>query len=174
MKKYLLTMVMCFAVCMCAMAGSNIKVTQGDKKIFKTASGNAVVEFVWDGATYDNKQPLTEKYNNLEELKPIAWKGFQNAFNKSCKKVKVVEDAADATYKFTIKVTNMDQYFKVMGFVPGNATKAWGTLTITDVKSGQVLVEGTFSGIDGGANLSPDGTFEDCFEEVARQVARLK
>lgn len=156
-----------------AMAGSDLKVKSGDKKFFKNASGNAVVEFVWDGATYDGKMPLGEKFDNLKELKEIAKKGFTEEFNDRSKKVKVADKASDANYKFTIKVDKIDQYYKVMGFVPGNATKVWGTITITDIKSGAELVVIEVKEVDGGANPVPNECFSDCFEELGKQLARM-
>lgn len=174
MKKYLLTLLLVLVGCLTAMAGSDIKVTEGNKKFLKTAEGNAVLVFDWDGATFDNKEPLTSKFSNLEELKKVAWNGFAETFNEKSKKVKVVADEANAKYKFAMKVTNMDQYFKVMGFVPGNATKVWGTMTITDLSTGEVLAIIEVKEVNGGANPSPDGSFSDCFEELAKQVSKLK
>lgn len=109
--------------CMTAMAGSDIKVTEGNKKFLKTAEGNAILVFDWEGATFDNKEPLASKFSNLEELKNVAWNGFTETFNEKCKKVIIVADETNVKYKSAMKVTNIDQYFKVIGFVPGNATK---------------------------------------------------
>ena len=160
--------------CMAAMAGSDIKVLEGNKKFLKGAEGNAVLVFNWEGATFDNKQPLTEKFTDLENLKNVAWKGFAETFNEKSKKVKVVREEADAKYKFTMDVKNMDQYFKVMGFIPGNATKVWGTMTVTDLSTGETIAVIEVTEVNGGANPSPDGSFSDCFEELAKQVAKLK
>lgn len=157
-----------------AVAGSNISVVQGDKKFFKNALGKAVLEFVWDGATYDRKDPLKNHITDLDQLKPIAKSGFTETFNEKCKTVKIVEGAKDADYKFTMQVKNMDRYVKVMGWVPGPATKVWGTLTITDLKTGNVCVVIEVNEVDGGANPSPVESFSDCFEELAKQVAKLK
>ncbi len=174
MKKFLFALVAMCMISMNAMAGLDIKVTKGDKKFFKTAAGSAVVEFVWDGATYDKKEPLGKHFSNLNELMDLALKGFTETFNDKCKKVKVEGDLKDAQYKFTMKITNMDQYYKVMGFIPGNATKVWGTMTITDAGSGEELVVIDVDEVDGGANPNPNGSFCDCFEELAEQVAKLK
>ena len=174
MKKCLFTMLLVFLGCVTAMAGSDIKVTEGNKKFLKTAEGNAVLVFDWEGATYDGKEPLTSKFPNLEELKKVAWNGFTETFNEKCKKVKVVADETNAKYKFSMKVTKMDQYFKVMGFIPGNATKVWGVMTVTNLSSGEVLAVVEVTEVDGGANPSPDGSFSDCFEDLAKQMSKLK
>lgn len=117
--------------------------------------------------------PLGEKWK-IDEVKKIAVFGFMEEFNDRCKKVEVVGDATDAKYKFTMKVTKMDQYFKVMGFVPGNATKVWGEFTITDIATGEVLVKAKIDEVNGGANPSPDGSISDCFEELGKEVSRIK
>lgn len=174
MRKVIISMLLVLVGCMTAMAGSDIKVIEGNKKFLKTAEGNAVLVFDWDGATFDNKQPLAEKFSNLEGLKKIAWSGFEETFNEKSKKVKIVADENGAKYRFSMKVTNMDQYFKVMGFIPGNATKVWGTLTVTDLSTGEVLAVIEVKEVNGGANPSPDGSLSDCFEELAKQVSKLK
>lgn len=174
MKKVMLSMLLVLVGCMTAMAGSDIKVIEGNKKFLKTAEGNAVLVFDWDGATFDNKQPLAEKFSNLEDLKKIAWNGFVETFNEKSQKVKVVVEENGAKYQFSMKVSNMDQYFKVMGFIPGNATKVWGTMTVTDLSTGDVLAIIEVKEVNGGANPSPDGSFSDCFEELAKQVSKLK
>ena len=173
MKKIFMAVVMLSMVSIAAMA-SSFKVVEGDKKFFKTAEGNALLEFVWDGATYDGKKPLTDHFRDLSSLEKIGWQWFRDKFNDRCKKVQVVEGTNDVKYKFTIKVTKMDQYYKVFGFVPGNATKAWGTLTITDAASGATLLVVEFKEIDGGANPSYDATFGDCFKAIAKQLSNIK
>lgn len=174
MKKILLSLVAVFFTCNCAFAGLDIKVTQGDKKFFKTNAGNAVLDFKFDNTKYDNKMPLAEKFDDVAKVKKIALNGFTETFNDKSKGIKVVENNADAQYKFTFEVTNMDQYFKVMGFIPGFATKAWGTFTVTDIKSGEALVVVDVDEVDGGASPSPDETISDCFEEIAKQLNKLK
>ena len=173
MKKVLFTMVMLCIVSMNAMAGG-LKVVQGDKKFFKTAEGKASLEFVWDGATYNGKMPLTEHYTNLDELEKVAWKWFRDEFNKHNKTVQIVESTEEVKYKITVKVTKMHAYLKLSSFVPGKATEAWGTLTITDAATGEELLVADLKKVDGGANPSPDGTFGDCFKDLAQHLNKLK
>lgn len=172
MKRIIVTLTLFFLLCSYVFAGVTVK--SGNKKFFKTASGNAVLEFIWDGATFNNTQPLTEKFTELETLKPVAWTGFVEEFNEACKTVKVIEDVSNAKYQISMKVTNMDQYFKVMGFIPGNATKVWGTLTITEIETGNEIVVFDVEEIDGGANPSPDGSFSDCFEALGKSILKAK
>ncbi len=174
MKKCLFTVLLALVGSLTAMAGLDIKVIEGDKKFMKSASGDVVLVFDWEGATYDNKMPLEQQFTDLERLKPLAWYGFVEVFNEKAKNMKVVKDEAAAKYKFAMKVTNMDRYIKVMGFIPGPATKVWGTLTVTDLSNGEVIAVIQVTEVDGGANPSPDGSFSDCFEELAKQVTKLK
>ncbi len=174
MKRLILTMMVLCMTCMCAFAGLDIKATQGDKKFFKKSEGKAIVEILWDGAKYDNKMALEEKFGDMTEYAAASLNGFTESFNDECKKIKVVSDKKEADYNFTIQITNVDQYFKVMGFIPGNATKIWGTLTVTDIKSGETLLVVEIDELDGGASPSPTETFSDSFEELAEQLTKLK
>lgn len=174
MKKILCAMLLAIGGCMTAMAGSDIRVTEGDKKFLKTVRGNAELVFNWDEATFDNTEPLSSKFSNLEELKKVAWNGFAETFNEKSSNVKVVRGGSDIQYRFLMKVSNMDQYFKVMGFIPSPATKVWGEMIVTDITTGDVIAKIEVKEVDGGANPSPDGTFSDCFEELAKQVSKLK
>lgn len=47
-------------------------------------------------------------------------------------------------------------------------------MTVTDLSTGDVLAVIEVAEVDGGSNPSPDGSFSDCFEELAKQVAKLK
>lgn len=171
--KRLFTCVLVSMMALVAMAGSDLHIMKGDAKFFKTASGTAVVKFDFEGATYDAKMPLSEKWD-VERVARIAKSGFSETFNDKSKKVKIVADDAAANYVINYKVTKMDQYFKVMGFIPGFATKNWGTITITDAASGEVLLQVDVVECDGGANPSPDETISDSFEDAAKQLAKFK
>lgn len=174
MKKFCTTLLMLCITVMCAFAGSDIKVMEGNKKFFKSAQGEALLTINWGQATYDYKKPLTEKFGDLEPYADASYSGFIDSFNDECKKVKIVPGSKNAKYQFTIDVTNVDQYIKVMGFVPGPATKIWGTLTITDIATGEKLLVVDIKSVDGGASPSPFESFSDSFEELAEQVADLK
>jgi len=173
MKRIITVIAMLVAMGAVAIAG-NIKVLSGDSKVFKNSQGaSVVVEFVWDGATYDYEKPLEEEYENFEEMKPIAWDGFKEEFDDRSG-LTVVKDESLAKYRIIIQVKNMDRYIKVMGFIPSPATKAWGLISIEDLESGETVTTIKFTEIDGGANPSPGGTFSDCFEELGKQVSKLK
>lgn len=174
MKKYFLTLLLTLLTCVSAMAGSDIKVIQGDKKFIKYCSGTASFMINWDDATYDYKMPLQHHFNNMQELNALALNAFCTEFNDINSKLKAAPYAQNPDIIFDLKVTNMDQYVKVMSWVPGMATKVWGTLTVVDAASNTIIAVIDVNEVNGGANLSPDGTIEDCFEDLAKQVSRLK
>lgn len=160
-------------VSICAMAGSDIKFKNGDKKFFKTAEGTAALELVWTGCTYDDKIPVEKKFVNIDFLKKIAWSGFKEDFNNKSKKVKIVDDKEGTNYTIVVNVKKIDQFYNPMGFVPGTCTKMWGTIVIKDAKD-NVLMEVEADGVDGGTSLSTDECFSDCFEELGKQFAKFK
>jgi len=157
-----------------AFAGNPLKVTNGDKKFFKTAEGDCLLEVIYDGASFDGKMPLTEKYSDVDNKKKISYDGFVEEFDDNSKKVKITKDAASAKYKMTIKVTKIDEFLNVMGFVAGPCIRVWGTLTITDVKGGEPLLVVDIDEIDGGSAFNVDRAFNDTFGELGKRIAKLK
>ena len=174
MKKTLLTLTIILLTMATAMAGSDLTVKRGNKKFIKEAKGVAALEFNFEGATFDDKMPLTDKYPDIALLQKLAWDGFVEEFNDRCKNLQVVPDIDKVDYKILMKVTKIDHFVNVMGFIPGLCVRAWGTVTITDAKTGEVVLEVYVDEIDGGANPSPDGAFSDCFEELGKQFSKLK
>jgi len=173
MKKLIVSLVLLCMACGFAVAG-DLKVTQGNKKFFKTAEGLALLEINWDDCTYDNRESLQSRYGDFTPYANASRSGFIQDFDKDVKHVKITEDASKANYKVTIKVDKVDQYIKVTGLIPGPATKIWGTLTITDTKSGEVLLVVKIDECNGGASPSPFESFSDSFESLAQQLAKFK
>ena len=173
MKRTLLTAIMTVAA-MVAFAGNPLSVKEGNKKFFKTAEGGALLEIIYDGATFDDKMPLTEKYDDMKNKKKISYDGFVEEFNDECKKVKIVTKKEDANYKITVKVTKVDEFLNVMGFMPGPCIRVWGTVTITDVQDGSTLLRVEIDEIDGGSAPNIDRAFNDTFGELGERLAKLK
>ena len=63
-RLFLMAFVTLFATV--AFAGNPIKVVNGDKKFFKNAEGNVFLEVIYEGATFDDRMPLAEKYADIE------------------------------------------------------------------------------------------------------------
>ena len=155
-------------------AGNPIKVKEGNKKFFKTAEGGAILEVIYDGATFDGKKPLTEKYDDMKNKTKISYDGFVEEFSERIDKVPIVTKASEAKYKISIKVTKVDEFFNVMGFVAGPCIRVWGTLTITDISDGSTLLVVDIDEIDGGSAINVDRAFNDTFGELGKRIAKLK
>lgn len=173
MKKVFAVMCM-MLIGMTAFAGNPLKVIGGDKKFFKTAEGGAVLEISYDGASFDGKMPLTEKYSDIPAKCKISYDGFVEDFSEKCEKVKIVKSAKEAKYKISVKVTKVDEFINVMGWIAGPCIRVWGTLTITDINGGSPLLVVDIDEIDGGSATSTDGAFEDTFNELGKRIAKLR
>ena len=157
-----------------AYAANPIKVVSGDKKFFKSAEGNVYLEVKYEGASFDDKMPLTEKYDDMESKTTISYNGFIEEFTDNNKKMKFVTTDSEATYKMTIQVTKIDEFINVMGWIPGPCIRVWGTLTVTDVKSGESLLVVEIDEIDGGSAPTTDRAFNDAFGKLGEKIAKLK
>ena len=157
-----------------AFAANPIKVVSGDKKFFKSAEGNVYLEVKYEGASFDDKMPLTEKYDDMESKTTISYNGFIEEFTDNNKKMKFVTTESEATYKITIQVTKIDEFINVMGWIPGPCIRVWGTLTVTDVKSGESLLVVDIDEIDGGSAPTTDRAFNDAFGKLGEKIAKLK
>lgn len=157
-----------------AFAANPIKVINGDKKFFKSAEGNVILQVIYDDATFDDKMSLTEKYSNIDEKTEISYNGFIEEFSQRNSKLNFVKDEAEATYKITIRVTKVDEFVNIMGFIPGPCIRVWGTLTVTDAKTGDSLLVVEIDEIDGGSAATTDRAFNDTFGELGQKIAKLK
>ena len=91
MKRLLMTAVLVM-VATVTFAANPLKVLNGDKKFFKNAEGTVFLEVIYDGATFDDKMPLTEKYDNMEEKTTISYNGFIEEFSQRNKKLQFVKN----------------------------------------------------------------------------------
>lgn len=157
-----------------AFAGNPIKVTSGDKKFFKNAEGGMILEISYEGATYDGKMPLTDKYADIPQKTRISYDGFIEEFSEKNNKINFVTTPADAKYKMTIKITKIDEFINMFGFVAGPCIRAWGTLTVTDINGGAPLLVVDIDEVDGGSSVTTDRAWNDCFGELGKRIAKLK
>ena len=173
MKRTVLTAIMAVAAVV-AFAGNPIKVTGGDKKFFKSAEGGMLLEVTYDGATFDGKMPLTDKYSDIPAKARISYDGFIEEFSEKNKKINFVTSPADAKYKMTIKITKIDEFINMVGFVAGPCIRAWGTLTVTDINGGAPLLVVDIDEVDGGSSVTTDRAWNDTFGELGKRIAKLK
>lgn len=174
MKKFFAVLFVLCVTCLSAVAGP-LKVSQGDKKFFSKGSGTAVVEINWDNAKYDNgRVTLQDEYKNeLSEVKSKALSGFTEGFNDKSKKLNV--KSGDADYKFTINVTNVDRRTKIMtvSWSYGPATSIWGTLTVTNQKTGEVVLVVDIDEMSGNNDFDAADSMERAFTKLGEKVAKL-
>lgn len=173
MKRLFISVVMTM-VATVAFASNPIKVTGGDKKFFKSAEGGILLEVNYDGASFDGKMPLNQKYSDIEEKTKISVDGFIEEFSERNSKLKFVNSETEAKYKMTITVTKVDEFVNVMGFIPGPCVRVWGTLSVTDAKSGETLLVVEIDEIDGGSAPTVDRAFNDTFGKLGEKIAKLK
>lgn len=171
-RLFLMAFVTLFATV--AIAGNPIKVISGNKKFFKNAEGNVLLEIKYDGASFDGKMPLTEKYPDVDAKTIISYNGFIEEFSERNDDLTFVKNEAEANYKITIQVTKIDEFINVMGWIPGPCIRVWGTLTVTDVKTGESLLVVDIDEIDGGSAPTTDRAFNDTFGELGEKIAKLK
>lgn len=172
MKKILVTLIMAlFAVN--AFAANPLKVKDGDKKFFRKAKGECLLEVIYTGASFDGKKPLTEKYQDIDNKTTISYEGFIEEYSERNKNLPIVTDAANAKYKITIQVTKVDEFINIMGFIPGPCIRVWGTLTVTDLSNGDTLLVVDIDEIDGGSAPTVDRAFNDTFGELGKKIAKL-
>lgn len=172
MKKFLMSALAIMLSCIVAMAGSPLKVESGSLKPLKNESGKIFVKFDFKGATYDKKKPLENEYPNLQSLMKISWEEFSTTFDKKCDRYSLTEKKDAADYQMTIKVTNMDKYYRAFGWTNGYVTKIWGTATITDLKSGEEIVVLEIDECDGGCNYNTDRSLVDAYEKLGQELAQ--
>mgnify|MGYP004447654249 CR=1 FL=1 len=144
---------------------------EGDLNPIK-GGGNIFVTFDFEDATYDNKEPLAVHYENLSELIVKVLSDFNQTLQKKAKKINVVDKVTEAEYTVTVKVNNMDCYFKVMSFVPGSDTKMWGFVTIKDNVTGENIAVIKITECDGGRDFSVDDSFVKCFHKVGEELGK--
>ena len=172
MKKTLLTLVVAL-LAINVFAGNPLKVKSGDKKFFRKTKGECLLEVIYTGASYDDRMPLTEKYQDMDNKTTISYEGFIEEYNERAKDLPVVRGGGNANYKITIKVTKVDEFINVMGFIPGPCIRVWGTLTVTDIKDGSTLLVVEIDEIDGGSAPNTDRAFNDTFGELGKKIAKL-
>lgn len=137
MKKFLLTMLVALVGCISAMAGNEIKLTEGSIAPLKDGGVGCVVIDMVD-TKFDNKQPLRNdgRFANVDEQIPECTREFIREFNENSKNFRMSDNANESQYEFLIKITNLDVFVNVMSFKGGVGIKLWGSITIKDKSTG--------------------------------------
>lgn len=165
--------ILAFLICvLTASAGKTFTLDSGSVAPLK-GGANITVSFNFDNATFDNQEPLSSKYGNLAELVAKVPQNFMQGFSSKAKGYGIVDNAANAKYAIAIKVENMDFFYSAMSFVPGYITKVWGTITVTDIATGQNVcvirvTEGT-----GDRDFNIDDSSGKTFIELGENFAKI-
>ncbi len=171
MKRLFLLFALLMGVLTLSAGDKVLTLEKGELASLKTG-GNVTVVFNFDGAMYDMKESLSAHYPNFAELIAKVPLNFMEGFNDKCKESKVV-DSEDSKYTITIKVDNMDCYFKVVSFVPGHATKVWGNASIKDNTTGETIAVVKITECAGSRDFTIDDSFGKCFISLGGKMAKV-
>lgn len=172
MKRYFLTMLIAVVSCVTAMAGDDIKLTDGTISSLKDGGLGSVIIDMTD-TRFDNKKPLRndERFANIDTQLPECTEEFIREFNDNSKKFKLTENAEDAQYEFNIQITNLDAFLNVMSFKGGAGVKLFGTVTIKDKKEGDNIAVFKIDG-ENNSGLNYQIALEESFEGIAKYLAK--
>ena len=172
MKKYLMTILLALVGCVTAMAGDDIKLTSGSIASLKDGGVGCLTIDMAD-TQFDNKKPLRkdERFVNVDEQIPECVKEFVREFNENSKKFRMTENADEAQYEFTIKITNLDVFVNMMSFKGGVGIKLWGAITIKDKKSGNEVAVFTIDE-EGNSGFTYQIALEEGYEGIAKFLAK--
>lgn len=172
MKKFIVAMLFAFAGSIAAMAGDDIKLTEGS---IASLSGGGVgcVSIDMKDTQFDSKKPLRQddRFRNIDDDLPECTREFVREFNDNSKKFKLTETAADAQYEFIVKITNLDTYVNVMSFKGGVGIKMWGTVTIKDKSNGNTVAVYTIDE-ENNSGFTYQIAVEETFEGIAKFLAK--
>lgn len=172
MKKLLVAMLFAFAGCISAMAGDDIKLTEGS---IASLSGGGVgcVSIDMKDTQFDSKKPLRkdDRFRNIDDDLPECTREFVREFNDNSKKFKLTENAEDAQYEFLVQITNLDTYVNVMSFKGGVGIKVWGTVTIKDKTNGNTVAVYTIDE-ENNSGFTYQIAVEETFEGIAKFLAK--
>ncbi|MCF0202098.1 MAG: hypothetical protein HUK08_01920 [Bacteroidaceae bacterium] len=172
MKKLFLMLVAIFFVAISASAKKVLTETEGNVSDLKKC-GKITVRFDFEGAMYDSKEPLGNPYKNLNELIAKVPEWFAKGYKKEAKDSEIVNAGENPRYAITIKVNNMDRYWKVFSLRDGNTTKMWGTITVKDVATGNVVCLLSVDECVGTPDYTVDESFLKCFKKLGEILGEV-
>lgn len=168
MKKIIITMFLTIVGCITVMAGDEIKVINGNASVLKEKSV-ALVEFDWEGATWDNEKSLEEQWSNdYATIISESEATFIAQFNKKNKKgLQLSDSIEDSPITISVKITNADKHWSW-----GMVTSIWGTIAV--LKDGQEVLKVKLTKIEGEGDNSADDSVARCFLEIANKFVKVK
>lgn len=172
MKKYLLTALVAIVGCLTALAGDDIKLTEGSVASLKDGGVASLVIDMTD-TKFDNKMPLRKdgRFANVDEQIPEYKSEFIREFNDNTKKFTMTADEGSATYEFIVKITNLDTFVHVMSFKGGIGIKLWGSVTIRNKATGETVALYTIDE-ESNSGFNYSLALEEGFEGIAKFLAK--
>lgn len=168
MKKVILTILFAVVCCLAVMAEDEIKVISGNASVLKEKT-IALVDFDWEGATWDNEKSLEEQWgNDYAKIVSESEATFIAQFNKKNKKgLQLSDSIEDSPITVSIKVTSAVKHWSW-----GMVTSIWGTITVT--QNNQEVLKVKLTKIEGEGDNSADDSVARCFLEIANRFAKVK
>ena len=177
MKK-IISSICLMAVCIGMFAGNPFKITMGKQNVrnLMKETAIAVVEYDWSGTMYDNKVTAEEKFaTDYDFVVSHCQSNFVSGFNGASKGLRLSNEAnADAKYKMTLKVTNLDSFFAAMRFVPRHEGKMWGKVSVMSIATGEPVFEATIDEAEDGCDCIWRECFGKTFAEMGKNMTKIK
>lgn len=172
MKKYLLTMLFAIVCCVTALAGDDIKLSEGSVAPLKDGGVASLVIDMAD-TQFDNKMPLRkdERFADVDSQLPECASEFVREFNENTKKFTMTKNPDEAQYEFIVKITNLDTFVNVMSFKGGVGIKLWGTITIKNKATGENVAVFKMDE-EGNSGFTYQVALEEGFEGIAKYLAK--
>ncbi len=172
MKKYLLTILIMLLGSPIAFAGSEITLVKGSVLPLKDGGLGCVVIDMSD-TQFDNKKPLRNdsRFANVDDDISEYISEFIREFNEKSKKFRLTSNNEEAKYEINVHITNLDVFVHLMSFKGGVGIKLWGTITIKDKMTNEVIAEYKIDE-DDNSGFTYSIALEEGFEGIAKFLAK--
>ncbi len=172
MKKKLFFAVCMLLVAVTAMAGSKVKVVDGDKSVLKEKA-TAALTIDYSNARWEVKEDFkTWCGSDYEDRVNKTTAIFVSSFNDNSSNLKIGND--NAKYDMVFTVTNMERHDSFTGMWGQCKVYVTGTIKIIDKASGNAVCTLQVDKCSGGADFVVTDGMVKCFKSLAKEVAKLK
>ena len=134
MNKYLLSS-LCLLVSSVIFAANPHKIAKGEVTVFKKGD-IAFLEIDMSDTTWEEKESMTKHFDDYDRLEGLFFEVFRSTYNENSKTIKISGDF-DPDYRFVFHPK--DFYCSVDGAFFKKNTRVWGTLTISEMDSGNEI-----------------------------------
>lgn len=172
MKKNLLLMVCMLMAAFSAMAGSKVKIADGDKDVLKeTAVAALKIDYssavwedqgdfkTWCGSDYDDRVTKTTT-------------AYVESFNSNSKGLQI--GASNVKYDMVFNIKSMERHQSFTGVWGQCKVYVTGTISIIDKTSGKTVLTINVDKCGGGTDFVVTDGMVKCFKSLGKEVAKLK